>query len=65
MTENMNARLKEHNSRKMKSTKAFVPYTILHSESFNSRVEARKREKFLKSGAGREWINRTFFTEKD
>jgi len=65
ITNNVDSRLKEHNSGKTKSTKAFAPYFVLHSEVYDSRLEARKREKYLKSGAGREWIKRMFFSEKD
>jgi putative endonuclease len=65
ITEDIDRRLKEHNSGKTKSTKAFAPYSILHYECFDSRFDARKREKFLKSDAGREWIKRKFFPEKD
>jgi putative endonuclease len=42
-------RLKEHNSRKVLSTKKFIPYEIIHIEEFNTGAEAMKREKFLKS----------------
>ena len=65
ITENVQTRLKEHNSGKTKSTKAFAPYFVLHFETNNSRIEARKREKYFKSGVGREWIKRKFFSEKD
>jgi len=57
-------RLIEHNAGKTKSTKRFTPWEIVHTEKFNSRSAARKREIFLKSGAGREWIKRHFFLEK-
>ena len=54
-------RLIEHNSGKTKSTKHFTSWKIIHTERFKTRIEARKREIFLKSGAGREWIKRNFF----
>ena len=65
MTEDVESRLKEHNTKKTKSTKAFTPYIILHIEEFDSRLSARKREKYLKSGSGREWIKKRFFINKD
>jgi len=61
----IDSRLIEHNAGKTKSTKSFAPYVILYFEVFNTRIEARNREKYLKSGAGRAWIKRKFFTEKD
>lgn len=55
MTNNLSRRLKEHNSFRVNSTKAFSPWVILHQEAFETRVEARQREKYLKSAAGRRW----------
>ncbi|MBX2829239.1 MAG: GIY-YIG nuclease family protein [Flavobacteriaceae bacterium] len=54
-TNNLDKRLSEHNSGKNKSTKAFIPWKIVHIENFDSRLEAREREKYLKSAAGRRW----------
>jgi putative endonuclease len=51
MTNNLNRRISEHNSGKMKATKAFIPWIVVHYETFESRIEARSREKFLKSAA--------------
>jgi putative endonuclease len=55
-TDNIERRIKEHNAGKTKSTKHYVPWKVLFYESFNSRIDARKREKYLKSGIGRELI---------
>lgn len=57
-TRNLSRRIKEHNSGKTKSIKPFIPYKLIYSETLNSRVEAVKREKYLKSGAGREFIEK-------
>ncbi len=57
MSFNVEDRLKQHNSERVKSTKAFVPWTIIHTEEYKTRIEARKREKYLKSAAGRRWRN--------
>jgi putative endonuclease len=62
MTQNIQRRLKEHNSGHTTSTKAFTPWILLYSESFASRDEARNREKYLKSTAGRKWIKQHFFS---
>jgi putative endonuclease len=56
MAQNVQRRLKEHNRGKTKSTKAWRPWQLFFFESFSSRHEARKREKYLKSGYGKQWI---------
>ncbi len=53
---NVARRLRQHNSGKTKSTKPFLPWKVLFFEEFSSKEEALKREKFLKSGKGREYI---------
>ena len=58
MSEDPEKRLKEHNSGKTKSTKSFTPWQIFFVEKFTTRDEARKREKFLKAGSGKEKIKR-------
>ncbi|MCK4918525.1 MAG: GIY-YIG nuclease family protein [Candidatus Pacebacteria bacterium] len=55
-TQNLNDRLKRHNSNRERYTKNKGPFEIIHKEVYNTRAEAMKREKELKSGAGREWI---------
>ena len=56
-TENINERLKNHNSGKVRSTKAYRPYKIVYVEELETKTEARKREIFLKSGVGRKQLN--------
>jgi putative endonuclease len=55
-TENVVNRLKEHNNGKVKSTKAYLPWEMVYIEEFESRDEAVKREKYLKSGIGRQFL---------
>jgi len=55
-TDNMNRRLKEHNAGKVFSTKGRRPLKLKSCEIFSSREEAVQREKFLKSGCGREFV---------
>ena len=52
-TENLNKRLEEHNAGKVKSSKPYRPYKILHYEEFDSLVGARRREVYFKSTSGR------------
>ncbi|NNE28250.1 MAG: GIY-YIG nuclease family protein [Saprospiraceae bacterium] len=56
MTKDLENRLNEHNSGKTKSTKGYMPWILFFTESFPSWEEARKREKYLKSGFGKTWI---------
>jgi putative endonuclease len=56
LTDNLNRRIAQHNKGWSKTTKPYAPFILLHSEEFPTRLEARKREKFLKSGAGREFL---------
>ena len=56
MTKYLDRRLKEHNEGKNRSTKGFAPFELVHVEEFEERTEARKREKYLKSGIGREFV---------
>jgi len=55
-TKNVKNRLKQHNSGKTKSTKPYKPWRLLFFESYNTKTEAIDRERFLKSGKGRELI---------
>jgi putative endonuclease len=42
-------RLLEHNSGKVKSTKGYVPWKIIHLEEYESKSDAFKREMQIKS----------------
>ena len=48
-TNNINRRIKEHIDGRIGSTKNRRPLTLIHTESFPTRREAMKRERFLKS----------------
>ncbi len=55
-TNNIERRLHEHNTGKSNFTKKYLPWEVLYKEEFDSKIEARKREKYLKSSAGRKLI---------
>jgi len=55
-SENLENRLKEHNHGKTKSTKGFRPWVLIYYDEVETRIEARKREKYLKSGCGKEFL---------
>jgi len=56
MTNNIKRRLAEHNNGENRSTKAYKPFVLICIEPFNGRIEARAREKYLKSGIGKEFL---------
>ena len=56
--ENLISRLKEHNALKTKSNKHFAPFRIIYYESFHSRLDAIKNEKYWKTAAGRRYLHK-------
>jgi putative endonuclease len=54
-------RLMEHNAGKVKSSRPYRPYKILHTEAFETLKEARQKEKFYKSTTGRRRLKDMFF----
>ena len=59
-TNNFARRFKEHNSGKAKSTKSRLPFKLLFKEEFESGLDAKKRENWWKSGAGRRKLKEYF-----
>ncbi len=57
-TDNIGNRLERHNSGKVKSTKAYILWELVHNEKFATRSEAMKREKEVKSHKGRDYIRK-------
>ena len=56
-TDNLEIRLLRHNSGMIFSTAPYRPWHLIYSEEFSSRSEAMQRERFLKSGKGREFLD--------
>jgi putative endonuclease len=54
LTNNIERRLSEHNTGKNKTTKPYSPFVIIYVEECSSRIEARIKEKYFKSGIGKE-----------
>ena len=50
-------RLKGHNSGSSQYTRNNRPFVLIYSESYTEEEKARKRERFLKSGQGREFLD--------
>jgi putative endonuclease len=57
ITSNLKRRFKEHRSKSSKAGQVLGEFELVHVERFSSYASARKREKFLKSGVGREWLD--------
>lgn len=57
-TENIDVRLSEHNSGKSKYTQTWRPWKVIYQEQFDNRMDARKREIYLKSTAGKNFLRR-------
>ncbi|MUP45076.1 GIY-YIG nuclease family protein [Gramella sp. BOM4] len=60
MSSNVEKRICEHNSKRVRSTKAYCPWKLIHLEVFEDRISARKREKYLKSGYGKSWLKNKY-----
>jgi len=56
MTNNLKRRLKQHNTKQSQATKAYAPFKVIYTETFPNRKQARSREKYLKSGVGKEFL---------
>ena len=58
--ENTDKRLLQHNTGKNRFTKGGIPWILIYTEEYFTLSLARKRELFLKSGIGREWLDQKF-----
>jgi putative endonuclease len=62
-TRNLDVRLKRHNNELPHSKKSFTykqqgPWIVVYCEKCNDMTSAHKREKYLKTGVGREFIHK-------
>ena len=51
-------RLLEHNKGKSIYTSIYKPWEMVYKEEYSTGKEARKREKYLKSSAGRKFLKK-------
>jgi len=56
LTKDITRRLRQHNGGREQTTRPYAPFNLIHTEEFPDRISARKREKFLKSGCGKEFL---------
>ena len=57
ITNDLVRRLKEHRSNRSKASQVIGEFVVLHTEEYADHKSARTREKFLKSGQGRKWLD--------
>jgi putative endonuclease len=57
ITNDLSRRLSEHRSGHSKAGQIIGTFTVIHTESFTDHKSARNKEKFLKSGQGRKWLD--------
>ena len=56
-------RLSSHNAGRVKSTKRYRPWRRIHLEELLDRDTAQRRERYLKSGWGRQWLKKNILPE--
>ncbi len=64
-TSDLAQRLNRHNAGLVQSTRRYRPWKVAYSEKFATRAEAMQREKWLKSGVGREFLNTVLSPEAE
>jgi putative endonuclease len=56
LTEDVDRRVTQHQKGYEKTTKPYRPFKLIYRESHKTRKEAREREKYLKSAAGKRFL---------
>ena len=62
ITNDLPRRLREHRSRSTKAGQLLGDFALLHEETYANYSSARERERFLKSGQGRKWLDERYGT---
>ena len=60
--EDLTERIRRHNAGDSKATKHGAPWLLVHSESFASRSEAAQRERYYKTGRGRDELDKLWLS---
>ena len=59
MTDNLERRLIEHNDKLLSfRTKRGTDWKLIYKKEYDNKTEALKREKWLKTGVGREYLSK-------
>ena len=56
-SQDIEERLRQHNSGESLATKHGAPWKLIHREEFSTRAEAVRRERFYKTGKGRDLLD--------
>jgi len=56
MTSNLQERIKRHSSGWEKTTKFYRPFNLIYSEECTNGADAKKKEKYYKSGIGKKFL---------
>ena len=56
-SQDVEARLQQHNRGQSLATKHGIPWKLIHQEGFPTRAEAARRERFSKTGKGRDVLD--------
>ncbi|ADQ80423.1 Excinuclease ABC C subunit domain protein [Paludibacter propionicigenes WB4] len=62
MTSDLDERLQRHNAGYEQTTKPYRPFELIYKEEVESRIEARNREKYFKSGVGKDFLKKLIQT---
>ena len=63
-TVDIKARLRLHNTRKLRATKHRVPLELIYTEEFPTQSKARWRERYLKSASGHLFLKKVLNNQK-
>jgi putative endonuclease len=62
-TGDLKRRLDQHNRGSGIFSSRYRPWEVLYKEEFIKEIDSIKREKYLKSAAGRRWIKKNLFND--
>ena len=60
MTADLADRVKRHNNGREKTTRPYRPFELIYKEIHLKRKDARIREKYFKSGVGKEFLRKNY-----
>lgn len=64
-TNDLRKRFKEHNEKKVRSTIPYTPFDIIYYEACLNEIDAYKREKYLKTRLGKNYLRKRLKNWKD
>jgi putative endonuclease len=64
-TNDLKRRLSEHNQQKNFSTKLRAPFKLIYYEACRNSLDAKRREKFLKTGMGKRYLRNRIKSDLD